>query len=155
MIKGKAGKEPEGKYEQRKIPLYKSYFARMIFIMLVFFIVVISISFLYLYVGMKNSLKKRTDTEKLQTYSQLAQNIDTFGNEMELLALRTVNNTATTNMVVNTEGTLSWSMQFLRNTAMCSPSAFTVHSRKFFLRTPSGILYRRMPKIWDVFLKRT
>lgn len=93
MIKGKAGKEPEGKYEQRKIPLYKSYFARMIFIMLVFFIVVISISFLYLYVGMKNSLKKRTDTEKLQTYSQLAQNIDTFGNEMELLALRTVNNT--------------------------------------------------------------
>lgn len=111
MIKGKAGKEPEGKYEQRKIPLYKSYFARMIFIMLVFFIMVISISFLYLYVGMKNSLKKRTDTEKLQTYSQLAQNIDTSGNEMELLALRTVNNTATTNMVVNTEGTLSWNIE--------------------------------------------
>lgn len=59
MIKGKTGKEPEGKYEQRKIPLYKSYFARMIFIMLVFFIMVISISFLYLYVGMKKLPEKK------------------------------------------------------------------------------------------------
>ena len=120
MIKGKAGNGPKEKHESgkeyreentRKIPLYKSYFGRMIFIVLACFLMVISISFLYLYAGVKNSLKKRTDTEKLQTYSQLAQNIDTFRNEMELLALRTVNNTATTNMVVNTEGTLSWNIE--------------------------------------------
>lgn len=94
-----------------KIPIHKSYFGRMILIIAVGFLLVVSVSFGYLYVGVRNALRNRTDAERIRAYRQLEQNLEVFQNEMELLSLRTVNNAALLNMIVNTGGDIGWDVE--------------------------------------------
>lgn len=95
----------------RKIPIHKSYFGRMILMIAIVFLMVVSVSFGYLYAGVRKALRNRTDAERIRTYRQLEQNLEVFQNEMELLSMRTANNAALFNMIVNTGGDISWDVE--------------------------------------------
>ena len=64
-----------------KIPVYRSVFTKMILALSVSFLVIISGSFLYIYASVRDSLKEKTDSEKIQNFSQLEHNIDMLGKE--------------------------------------------------------------------------
>lgn len=84
-----------------KIPFYKSVFGKIIMAVSFSFFLVIIISFIGLYMGVKSSLRKRTDTELLRSYKQLEQNLNTFGREVEQVTLRVFNDTELINLVVS------------------------------------------------------
>ena len=63
------------------------------------FLLVFAGSFLFLYVNVSDSLKERTDAEKIQTFKQLEHNINTFGREVELLTERLIHETVLTDLV--------------------------------------------------------
>lgn len=47
-----------------KIPFFRSVFTKMIFALSVSFLIIISISFLYIYGSVRDSMKEKTDSEK-------------------------------------------------------------------------------------------
>lgn len=82
-----------------KIPVYRSVFTKMILALSVSFLVIISGSFLYIYASVRDSLKEKTDSEKIQNFSQLEHNIDMLGKEVELISRRLISETALTDLV--------------------------------------------------------
>lgn len=82
-----------------KIPVYRSVFTKMILALSVSFLVIISGSFLYIYATVRDSLKEKTDSEKIQNFSQLEHNIDMLGKEVELISRRLISETALTDLV--------------------------------------------------------
>lgn len=88
------------KNETVKIPFYKSIFGKMTLAISFSFLVVIAVSFIWIYAGVKDSLRKRTDEELMRTYKQLEQNLTTFGKEVDQVALRVLNGSVLTNLVV-------------------------------------------------------
>lgn len=82
-----------------KIPVYRSVFIRMMAAVSLSFLVVLFGSFLVLYRNVMDSLKERTDAEKLQSFTQLEYNIDAFCREVEFLTERLINETVLTDMV--------------------------------------------------------
>lgn len=87
------------KDDTAKIPFYKSIFGKIIMAVSFSFLVVIVLSFIWLYAGVKDSLRKRTDEEMLSSYKLLEQNLATFGNEIEQVTLRILNQSVMTNLV--------------------------------------------------------
>ena len=53
-----------------KIPFFRSVFTKMIFALSVSFLIIISISFLYIYGSVRDSMKEKTDSEKIQNFNQ-------------------------------------------------------------------------------------
>ena len=84
-----------------KIPFYKSVFGKMIIAVSISFLLVIIISFIGLYMGVKGALRTRTETELLRSYKQLEQNLDTFGREVDQVALRVLNGSDLASLVVS------------------------------------------------------
>lgn len=84
-----------------KIPFYKSVFGKMIIAVSLSFLLVIIISFIGLYMGVKGALRTRTETELLRSYKQLEQNLDTFGREVDQVALRVLNGSDLASLVVS------------------------------------------------------
>lgn len=82
-----------------KIPFYRSVFWRMMAAVSFSFLAILSGSFAFLYAHVSDSLKERTDAEKVQSFRQLGYNIDTFRREVELLTERLISETALTDMV--------------------------------------------------------
>ncbi len=82
-----------------RIPLYKSIFVRTMAAVSISFLAVLSGCFFFLYFNVMDSLKERTDLEKLQSFTQLEYNIDAFSREVELLTERLINETVLTDMV--------------------------------------------------------
>ena len=82
-----------------KIPFYRSVFWRMMAAVSFSFLEILSGSFVFLYANVSDSLKERTDAEKVQSFHQLGYNIDTFRREVELLTERLISETALTDMV--------------------------------------------------------
>ena len=82
-----------------KIPFYRSVFWRMMAAVSFSFLAILSGSFVFLYANVSDSLKERTDEEKVQSFHQLGYNIDTFRREVELLTERLISETALTDMV--------------------------------------------------------
>lgn len=82
-----------------KIPFYRSVFWRMMAAVSFSFLAILSGSFVFLYANVSDSLKERTDGEKVQSFHQLGYNIDTFRREVELLTERLISETALTDMV--------------------------------------------------------
>nr|WP_300815343.1 sensor histidine kinase [uncultured Acetatifactor sp.] len=63
------------------------------------FLAILSGSFAFLYASVSDSLKERTDAEKIQSFRQLGYNIDTFCQDVERLTGRLISETALTDMV--------------------------------------------------------
>ncbi len=82
-----------------KIPFYRSVFWRMIAAVSFSFLAILSGSFAFLYASVSDSLKERTDAEKIQSFRQLGYNIDTFCQDVERLTGRLISETALTDMV--------------------------------------------------------
>lgn len=82
-----------------KIPFYRSVFWRMMAAVSFSFLAILSGSFLFLYANVSDSLKERTDAEKIQSFHQLGYNIDTFCQDVERLTERLISETALTDMV--------------------------------------------------------
>ena len=82
-----------------KIPFYRSVFWRMIAAGSFSFLAILSGSFAFLYASVSDSLKERTDAEKIQSFRQLGYNIDTFCQDVERLTGRLISETALTDMV--------------------------------------------------------
>ncbi len=92
-------REPVKAEELEKIPIYRSVFIRMMAAVAISFLVVLLGSFLVLYHNVMDSLKERTDAEKLQSFTQLEYNIDAFCREVEFLTERLISETVLTEMV--------------------------------------------------------
>ena len=73
----------------------------MIIAVSISFLLVIIISFIGLYMGVKGALRTRTETELLRSYKQLEQNLDTFGREVDQVALRVLNGSDLASLVVS------------------------------------------------------
>ena len=82
-----------------KIPFRKSIFVKIILIVSVSFLVVISISFIYLFASVRRSLTERTDAEKLRRFYQMEHDIDAFCKEIEMISERMINMTPLTNLI--------------------------------------------------------
>ena len=82
-----------------KIPFYRSVFWRLIAAVSFSFLAILSGSFAFLYASVSDSLKERTDAEKIQSFRQLGYNIDTFCQDVERLTGRLISETALTDMV--------------------------------------------------------
>ena len=87
-----------------KIPFFRSVFTKMIFALSVSFLIIISISFLYIYGSVRDSMKEKTDSEKIQNFNQLEHNIDILGGEVELITRRLISETALTDLVFGVDG---------------------------------------------------
>lgn len=82
-----------------KIPFRKSIFVKIILIVSGSFLVVISISFIYLFASVRRSLTERTDAEKLRRFYQMEHDIDAFCKEIEMISERMINMTPLTNLI--------------------------------------------------------
>ena len=87
-----------------KIPFFRSVFTKMIFALSVSFLIIISISFLYIYGSVRDSMKEKTDSEKIQNFNQLEHNIDILSGEVELITRRLISETALTDLVFGVDG---------------------------------------------------
>lgn len=92
-------REPGQEEVLEKIPLYRSVVTRMMAAVSISFLAILLLSFLILYRNVMDSLRERTDAEKLQSFTQLEHNIDAFAREVELLTERLINETVLTDMV--------------------------------------------------------
>lgn len=82
-----------------KNPFFRSVFTKMILAVSISFLVIITGSFLYIYGSVRDSLKEKTDSEKIQNFSQLEHNIDILSREVELITKRLISETALTDLV--------------------------------------------------------
>lgn len=87
-----------------KIPFFRSVFTKMIFALSVSFLIIISISFLYIYGSVRDSMKEKTDSEKIQNFNQLEHNIDILSGEVELITRRLISETALMDLVFGVDG---------------------------------------------------
>lgn len=87
-----------------KIPFFRSVFTKMIFALSVSFLIIISISFLYIYGSVRDSMKEKRDSEKIQNFNQLEHNIDILSGEVELITRRLISETALTDLVFGVDG---------------------------------------------------
>ena len=87
-----------------KIPFFRGVFTKMIFALSVSFLIIISISFLYIYGSVRDSMKEKTDSEKIQNFNQLEHNIDILSGEVELITRRLISETALTDLVFGVDG---------------------------------------------------
>lgn len=87
-----------------KIPFFRSVFTKMIFALSVSFLIIISISFLYIYGSVRDSMKEKTDSGKIQNFNQLEHNIDILSGEVELITRRLISETALTDLVFGVDG---------------------------------------------------
>ena len=87
-----------------KIPFFRSVFTKMIFALSVSFLIIISISFLYIYGSVRDSMKEKTDSEKIQNFNRLEHNIDILSGEVELITRRLISETALTDLVFGVDG---------------------------------------------------
>lgn len=82
-----------------RIPFYRSVFLRMTAAVSLSFLIILSGSFFFLYSNVSDSLKERTDAEKIQAFHQLGYNIDTFRQDVEFLTERLISETVLTDLV--------------------------------------------------------
>ena len=83
-----------------KIPFYRSIFTKIILTIFVSFLVILTGGFLLLYANVRDLLKERTDQEKIQSFQQLEQNIDSFEREVEFLTERLINDTTLKELII-------------------------------------------------------